>query len=102
MIMTTTKSIMFVDRSKIYQHTSLSNSFEYCTILRHDQYTMKLFHEPVGIGMSDKYTYVTQLEVYYNSERVTDTIAYQVLEKISPVTDSEEISKVIKWIYNNA
>lgn len=102
MILMMTKSIMFVDRSKIYQHTKLSESFEFCTILNHKQYTMKLFHEPVGIGMSDKYTYITQLEVYDKNNIITDIISKQLLDKRSPVTEPEEINTIIEWIYKNA
>lgn len=74
---------------------------EYCTILQHGKYQARLLHECVGIGMSDRYTYHTILEVYKDDEYYTDKIA-DLLWINLPIETNESINKVLKWIYNNA
>lgn len=74
---------------------------EYCTILNHNQYQIKFLHECRGIGMSDRYYYHTVLEVYKNGEFYTDKIA-DLLWIEMPIDTSDNISKVMKWVYSNA
>jgi hypothetical protein len=51
--------------------------------------------------MSDRYYYHTVLEVYKNGEFYTDKIA-DLLWIEMPIDTSENINKVMKWIYSNA
>lgn len=74
---------------------------EYCTILHHGVFELRLLHESRGIGMSDKYYYRTVLEVYKNGEYYTDKIA-DLFWINTPLETSESINKVLKWVYNNA
>ena len=74
---------------------------EYCTILNHNQFQLKFLHECRGIGMSDRYYYHTVLEVYKNGEFYTDKIA-DLLWIEMPIDTSDNINKVMKWVYSNA
>jgi hypothetical protein len=107
--MTMTTISTFVDnslqfRSEVGNLNSISKpdmEVEYCTILQTGKYQVRLLHESVGIGMSDKYHYSTVLELYKNGEYHTDQIA-DLLWINLPIDTNESINKVIKWIYSNA
>ena len=74
---------------------------EYCTVLQHGVYQIRLLHESKGIGMSDKYFYRTVLELYKNDVYFTDKIA-DLLWINTPIETNESIDKVLKWVYNHA
>lgn len=74
---------------------------EYCTILKHKNFEIKLLHEARGMGMSDRYYYRTVLEVFKNGENYTKTVADLLWIKY-PIETPNMINKTIEWIYSNA
>jgi hypothetical protein len=105
----TMKTSTFVDNSfnfvqevgDLKSPTMPDMEVEYCTILQHNEYQIRLLHECRGIGMSDRYYYHTVLEVCKNGEFFTDKLA-DLLWINMPIDTSESINKVMKWIYSNA
>lgn len=73
---------------------------EYCTVLENGIYTIKLFHEAVGIGMSDRYYYRTVAEVFKGTENYTAKLADTLWIDL-PIHTQDDINKVLKWVYSN-
>lgn len=107
--MTTMTTPTFVDNGlqfkaevgELISRSDPAMEVEYCTILHHGVYEMRLLHECVGIGMSDKYFYRTVLEVYKNDKYYTDSMA-DLFWINTPIETNESINKVLQWIYSNA
>lgn len=74
---------------------------EFCTILHHKNFDIKLLHEAQGVGMSDRYYYRTVLEVYKDGEVYTKKLADLLWIKY-PIEDTNTINKAIEWVYSNA
>jgi hypothetical protein len=73
---------------------------EYCTVLENGTYTVKLFHEAIGIGMSDRYYYRTVAEVFKGKENYTAKLADTLWIEL-PIHTQDDINKVLKWVYSN-
>jgi len=83
---------------------------EYCTVLENGIYTVKLFHEAIGIGMSDRYYYRigmsdryyyrTVAEVFKGKENYTAKLADTLWIEL-PIHTQDDINKVLKWVYSN-
>jgi len=96
---------MFVDNSLMHLHThncAYEGDPEYCTIIQYKDYTIKLFHEAVGVGFSDRYRYNTSIETFHLGKQCTSAISSMVLEKTPPITGYSDIIKIIEWIFKNA
>lgn len=74
---------------------------EFCTVLNHKNFQIKLLHEAQGVGMSDRYYYRTVMEVLKDGEVYTSKLADLLWIKY-PIEDNSSINKAIEWVYNNA
>ena len=107
--MTTMTISTFVDNSPQFRvevgtlraPTDPDMEVEYCTILQHGEFQIRLLHESNGIGMTDSYYYRTVIELYKNDQYYTDKIA-DLLWINTPIETNEMINKVLKWVYSHA
>lgn len=90
----------YSDVGNIEATTDETISPEYCTVLENGIYTVKLFHEAIGVGMSDRYHYRTVAEVYKNNENYTAKLADTLWIEL-PIHTQDDINKVLKWVYSN-
>lgn len=92
----------FIDNVSIQtQRTNLYDECEFCTILEVNRYTIKLFHEARGVGITDNYEYITTMDVYIDGELFTNKVA-ENCSLIAPINDSNDIDTLMKWIYAHA
>lgn len=95
---------MFVDRTEIHYHDLPYDDHnpDFCTILEHKNYIIKLFHTQVGVGMSDRYAYVTTMEIFDGEHLVTHNISKSIINTYPPITRQHDINRLLQWIYTHA
>lgn len=75
---------------------------DFTTIIRHNQYTIKILHTYAGVGITDKYKHVTYLSVYDGSDCINTFLLNRLNLKFDNgliKADSKTLFQIMEFLY---